>query len=75
MAPVAAANKQASRARVKLQGSSSAAGRRRGASRNCTIGGDARVVRGIGRTGALRIELEPAINERIAPSPAANGQT
>eukprot|EP00966_Prymnesium_polylepis_P208179 4822097-Prymnesium_polylepis.1 len=64
------------RARVRLQGSSSAAAvGRRGAARNCTFGGDARVVRGLGRAGALQLELEPAANERIAPSPAANGQT
>ena len=50
-----------------------AGGRRRGVSRNCTIGGDARVVRGVGRAGALRFESEPAANERIAPSRAANG--
>eukprot|EP00966_Prymnesium_polylepis_P060482 1403360-Prymnesium_polylepis.1 len=60
MAPAAAANDQTARARVRLQGSSSVA----------AVGAGARRA-----TGALRFELEPAANERIAPSPAANGQT
>ena len=64
-----------SRARQAARQQQRGGGRRWGASRNCTIGGNARVVRGLGRAGALRIELEPAANERIAPSPAANGQT
>ena len=64
-----------SRARQAARQQQRGGGRRRGASRNCTLGGDARVVRGLGRAGALRFELEPAANERIAPSPAANGQT
>ena len=64
-----------SRARQAARQQQCAGGRRRGASRNCTIGGDARVVRGVGRAGALRFELEPVANERIAPSAAANGQT
>ena len=63
-----------SRARQAARQQQCAGGRRRGASRNCTIGGDARVVRGVGRAGALRFESEPAANERIAPSAAANGQ-
>ena len=64
-----------SRARQAARQRQSAGGRRRGASRNSAVGGDARVVRGVGRAGALRFESEPAANQRIAPSRAANGQT
>ena len=64
-----------SRARQAARQQQRGGSRRRGASRNCTIGGDARVVRGVGLAGARRFESEPAANERIAPSAAANGQT
>ena len=64
-----------SHARQAARQRQSAGGRRRGASRNSAVGGDARVVRGVGRAGALRFESEPAANQRIAPSRAANGQT
>eukprot|EP00966_Prymnesium_polylepis_P056925 1317960-Prymnesium_polylepis.1 len=68
MAPAAAADEQTARARVRLQGSSSAAAVGAGARRATAHSAATRgwCAGSHGRAGALRFELEPAANERIA---------